>query len=198
MTLSNLFDSDNYPDEVPSELPVGGRWAWKRSAITAAYPTSLYTLKYHLVQLTSSAQATIDITAAKTGDEHIIEVAIGTTGGYTAAEYQWQEIIERDSDNEQIVLTSGVVELTPDLDAAADVRSHNYTVLKAIEATIENTATKEQSSYTIAGRSLSRRSIEELLILKREYARLWHNEKRAADRKAGRTTTNNVLIRMKA
>lgn len=50
-----------------------------------------------------------------------------------------------------------------------DTRSHNVKMINAIDATLENRATKDQQSYSIAGRSLSRIPIVELLQLKDYY-----------------------------
>lgn len=51
-----------------------------------------------------------------------------------------------------------------------DTRSHNVKMLESINATLENRATKDQQSYSIAGRSLSRIPIVELLQLRDYYA----------------------------
>lgn len=195
--MDNLFDSDNYPNREPDELPVGGRWAWKRPDITKAYPTATYTLKYRFSILTSTGTVT-EISASKVSAEHVVEISQTTTEAYTAGDYFWQAVVVRDSDNEEVVVDSGYWVLAPNLDSAVDTRSHTYKVLVAIRATIEGTATKDQESYSIAGRSLNRRSIPELTQLEREYARRWKNEMDAKRRKSGRTVSNRVLAKMSA
>ena len=47
--------------------------------------------------------------------------------------------------------------------------SHAQTVLDAIEAVIENRASLDQQSYTIAGRRLDRMPIADLLMLRDRY-----------------------------
>ena len=47
-------------------------------------------------------------------------------------------------------------------DTNADLRSHAKIVLDSLEAVIENRANMDQSSMSIAGRSLSRMSVDEL------------------------------------
>jgi hypothetical protein len=195
--MENKFDSDNYPDQEPQELAVGARWAWTRSDITKTYPTASYTLKYKF-SLLDSAGTVGTITATKSDSAHVVEVAVSTTESFAAGDYYWQAVIVRDSDSEEVVVDTGYWTLINDLDADVDTRSHNYKVLKAIESCIEGTATKDQQSYAIAGRSLSRRSIEELLMLKNEYRRLWNEEKREKRRKAGRNVNNDVFARFTA
>lgn len=199
MTLVNKFDSANYSDQEPKEVFVGERWAWKRSDITAAYPTALYTLSYRLC-LQEASHRDIDITASKVSSEHVVEVGQATTSGYDEGLYWWQAVVTRDADSEEVIVDEGYIELKADLGVhAGDTRTHTYKVLAAVRATILGTATKEQQSYSIAGRSLSMRTIEELLMLEREFQRRWDKEKQELDRKAGRATdTGRILFRMNA
>lgn len=194
--MKNLFDSDNYPDSVPEELHVGERWAWTNSEITATYPTSLYTLRFRMCLQKSSHQA-INITASKTGSKHIVEVGQSTTSSYTLGLYWWQAVIVRDSDSEELVVADGYLDVLADLDDhTGDTRTHNYKVLQAIQATIEGTATKDQSNYSVAGRSLSRRPISELLELKKEYQRLWEADLKKIKRKNGKPVRDRTVFKM--
>ncbi len=51
----------------------------------------------------------------------------------------------------------------------SELTTHAERVLAAIEAVIENRASKDQQSYSIAGRSLTRIPIAELLELRKQY-----------------------------
>jgi len=66
---------------------------------------------------------------------------------------------------------SGRLTVQPDPTAApdGDLNTHAERVLAAIEAVIENRATKDQQSYSIAGRSITRIPIAELLELRKQY-----------------------------
>lgn len=192
--MINQFDSDNYPDHEPDALMAGARWAWTRSDITNTYPTASYTLKY-LLALQASAGTQITFNASKVSSAHVVEVGQSTTSSYVSGTYKWQAIVVRDSDSEEVVEDEGFLNVAAQ---TGDTRSHVLTVLQAIEATIEQTATKEQASYSIAGRSLSRRSPQELLELKREYQALWEQEKQKIDRENGRVSKPRVLIQMGA
>lgn len=191
--MNNLFDSDNYPNEEPSDFVVGARWAWKRSEITEAYPTASYTLKYVFAH--QSQVGSFTITASKVSSAHVVEVPIATTTTYKAGDYLWKAVIVRDSDSEEVVVDEGYAELKRQ---SGEVSSHVYTTLKNIRATIEGKASKDQLSYTINGRSLTRYSFEELMKLEKEYLARWNREKAALDRKAGRESKHQVLVKMGA
>lgn len=66
---------------------------------------------------------------------------------------------------------SGRLTVQPDPTAAPDgeLTTHAERVLAAIEAVIENRATKDQQSYSIAGRSITRIPVAELLELRKQY-----------------------------
>lgn len=196
--MLNQFDSTTYPDAVPAELTAGARWAWTRSDITDAYPTASYTLSFRLCELASPyTQQTV--TAGKVASAHVVEVPIAdTAGAYVAGDYSWQAIVTRDSDGEQVQVDQGLVTILPDLATDAATSSWVYKTLQAIRATLQGTASKEEASYSIGGRSLSRRSIPELMDLEREFAKRWRDERNAIDRKAGRVSGSRVLVKMSA
>lgn len=196
--MQNLFDSANYPDSEPEQLTAGSRWAWTRSEITAVYPTASYTLKYRF-SLLESPYTDREITAGKTGDVHTIEEASADTAVYTPGDYIWQAVIVRDSDSEEIPLSDGLVKMTADLGSTpGNTASWVYRVLSAVRATIEGTATQEQASYAIAGRSLARRTPAELLELERDFAKRWAAERAEMRRKSGRPGKPRVLVTMGA
>jgi hypothetical protein len=192
--MINLFDSANYPTAEPVDLVAGSLWAWTRPDITLAYPTALYTLKYVIVQQ-SPPRTTINITALKTGAQHIVEVSAATTEHdvhHHEGDYAWQAIIVRDSDDEELVVDSGIVTIT-----CFDGVSHVYATLVAIQATIKGAASQDQLVREIGGRRLESRSYGELMQLEKEYLKRWAAEKAAAERKRGRRGPR-VLVGMSA
>lgn len=194
--MDNLFDTDNYPESEPLRAVVGDRLGWKRPDITDAYPTTAYTLKYEFHLQSEGATTPETVTASKDSSEHVVTIDSATTGGYTAGEYEWRAIIVRDSDSEEIVVDRGYLTFRDD---SGDLRSHNYVVLQKIRSVIEGTASKEDQSYSVAGRSLSRRSMSELIELESLYARRWADELAETDRENGRTRRNTrVFVKMDA
>ncbi len=165
----SLFDSADYPETEPNILIAGDRWVWKRTDLGTDYPPAAFSLKYS-ARLEGSTASEIEITASESGADYLIEVASATTATYAAGTYRWQAYIIRTADSERLTLASGTFEVKPNKDTAAtDPRTHVKKVLDAIEAVIESRATKDQESYTINGRSLSRTPIAELLVLRDKY-----------------------------
>lgn len=189
--MQNLFT--NVPDQVPAELTAGARWTWTRSDITAAYPTSAYTLSFRLCEL-SAPYTQQTVTAGKVANAHVVTVPVAdTAGAYVAGDYSWQAIVTRDSDGEQVQVDHGLVKIRPDLSSGSVTASWVYQTLQAIRATLHGTASKEQSSYSIGGRSLSLRSIPELMDMEKDFSRRWKAEVAEMNQAAGRPTAGNVI-----
>jgi|TARA_R110000823_G_scaffold185279_1_gene317654 hypothetical protein len=165
--LSNLFDSENYPGRVPQTLVVGDIWNWKREDIVSDYPPASYTLTYSF-RLLSSAATEIALSGSvitESATAYTISVPDSTTVGYTKGEYTWQEYISNGTD--RIVLNTGFVTLEPNLDAdTSDPRSYWQEVLDDCNATLKARAGRDQSSFSIAARSLSRDQIESMMTLR--------------------------------
>ena len=160
--MANAFDSTNFQEYVPDFLTIGDRWVWKREDIVTDYPTADYSLSYSF-RLKSGNATHISVTATETTTAYVIEVPSATTAAYTKGNYHYQEYITRSSDSQRILLQEGHVEVRGDYaNDNADPRTHFEIVADALEAMLENRATIDQSSMSIAGRSLSRMTPEEI------------------------------------
>ena len=189
--MANLFDSTNYPTSEPKTLIVGDRWVWSRTL--SDYPTSDYALSYHCRRegdgLNSSA---IAINATVSGGDFIIEVGQATTQTYQPGRYHWQAYITRNSDGERITYTNGLFVLKNNLaNDISDPQSHARICLANINAVLENRATKDQESYSIGGRALSRTPLPELMKFKKYYLAEIEKERRRHG-KSGKILTRFV------
>lgn len=195
--MANLFDSTNYPTNVPDELVVGDRWVWKRTAMVADYPVASYQVKYSFRLLTTAATE-ISITASENSspEEYLVEVAAATTAAYTAGDYTYQEYIIRSSDSERFVFSTGVLIVKPDLDTdTSDPRSNARIILDGLQAMLENRATIDQMSMSIAGRSLSRMTPAEIRDWERHYKYLVGLETKKMRIEKGQPTGSQVLVK---
>ena len=77
-----------------------------------------------------------------------------------------------------------------------DNRSHVKKVLDALEATLENKASQDQLSYSIAGRSLSRLSPTELIQWRDRYREEYNREVQAERIAQGLGNSNKIRVRM--
>ena len=192
--MSNKFDSTNYPTEVPDELQLGDFWAWKKDNLATDYPTADYSLSYEFNLIDGATASNFTLTATESNDEYIISTS--DTGSYTKGEYNWVSYITRTSDSARVKIAEGYIEIQDNYaTTSASVRSHAKIVLDAVKAVIENRATMDQSSMSIAGRSLSRMSIDELFQLKDRYQAEFDKEVKKAKIKNGQSSGNTVLTK---
>jgi hypothetical protein len=192
--MANKFDSTNYPTSEPNELQLGDFWSWKRTDLSTDYPTASYSLSYEFNLVEGSTAANFTLTATESNDEYIIETS--NTTSYTAGQYNWVSYITRSSDSARIKLSEGFTEIQENYaTTTSSVRSHAKKVLDAIEAVIENRATMDQSSMSIAGRSLSRLTIDELLQFRDRYKADYLKEVKKPRIKNKKDSGNTIKVR---
>ena len=192
--MANLFDADNAPTEVPKEIVVGDFVLFKNTTLGTDYDNSSHTLKFVAKSL-NSTNTEISATATASDDDYLFTLGINTTQTYTPGDYRYQLEMLRNSDSARIIVETGELKIIGDLDEIADPRSHAEIMLDKIEAVMENRADGDLSSYSIAGRSLSKLSPEELLTWLDYYRRKAKSEQRKRDIKNGRKTSSSPLMR---
>jgi len=145
------------PSAVPAELIAGDTWTFERDF--GDYPATTWTATLYL----EISGAQISQAATASGSDHLFTVAAATTAGKKAGRYKWWI---RVTDGSTVVTTEeGWVDVKPD-PAATGTRDHRTwarRTLEAVEATLENKATADQLAMSIAGRSLQRIPLPELL-----------------------------------
>lgn len=196
--MPNLFDSGEYPELEPDTLQAGDRWVWKRTDLTD-YPPASYALSY-AARRNGTGFDLIAITANESGADYLVEVASATTAAYVPGTYSWVAYITRSSDSEKFTLQRGTWEVRPNVAADAagtDPQSHAQKVLAAVESVLEGTASHEAASYSIAGRSLSRRTPDELISLRNHYRHLVAQERNNEAVRAGRRSHGNLQARFR-
>lgn len=194
--MANKFDSANYPTKEPSQLAIGDRWAWKRSDLHSDYDNSLFTLKYSARREGEGTE--IEVIASASGTDYLVEVAASSTTNYEPGRYWWQAFITRTSDSERVTIGNGFFDVIADSDVSlTDPRSHAKKVLEAIEAVIETRATKDQESYTINGRTLSRTPIADLIVLRDKYRQEVNGEEAAQKMAKGQGNPRHIGVRLR-
>ncbi len=190
--MSNLFDATDAPEGEPLQIVAGDFVQWKVSNLVDDYPTDSYTLVY--TARISGARDEFQITA--TGETSHYLITASSTSGYTPGTYDWQQEIVRNSDSARIVLKRGTWKVLPDLDnAGTDLRSHAALMVSKIESILVGKADSDVSSYSIAGRSLSKMSFQELIEARDYYRAEYQKEKSAEDAKNGRKGVSTIQVR---
>ncbi|WP_342269461.1 hypothetical protein [Rickettsia endosymbiont of Orchestes rusci] len=161
MTIANIE---------PTSFTVGETVQWQKEIVN--YPPKD---GWQLIYCFRNFEYRFEVKAEAREVHYIIRLTSEETSKYKPAIYWWQaKIIKED---EQHFIDSGEITVKPNLALldSYDGRSHVKQVLDALEATILGKASRDQLSYSISGRSLSRLSPTELLkwrdIYKAEYAR---------------------------
>lgn len=195
--MANLFDRENYPTQEPDTLVIGDRWVWRRNDLITDYPSATYSLTYHITKDSGGGGSNhISITATAISDAYIVEVASATTASLTDGDYVWQAYITRTADSERFVIDTGQVKLIPDFDNdETDMRSFAKKALDNIEAVIQNRATIDQASFSIANRSLSRMSVDELFTLRDRFQAEYNKEQKINRIKNKQNTGNTIGVK---
>ena len=194
--MSNIFDRVNYPTQEPDTLVVGDRWVWRRDDLVSDYPLDEYALEYRFTEDSTGNTNAFTIAATEAESTYLVEIASAVTASLTAGDYQWAAFIIRSSDSQRVVVDQGRTEILPNLqNTTADLRSHAKKVLDAIEAVLENRASQDQMSYSIAGRSLSRMSIDDLMTFRNRYRAEYLREIKLARIKNKQASGNRIKVR---
>lgn len=193
--MANVFDSANYPDTEPTELRLGDRWAWKRTDLGTDYPPASYALTYSM-QLLGDGNHTILVTASESGTDYVIEVPSATTAGYIAGDYRWYLFITRSSDSQRVNLATGTLSVKENTASGHhDESSHAEVMVRKIELVLNGRADADVMSYSIAGRSLSKMSPDELVQWRDYYLAEVAKERRAEAIKLGKGVNSKILAR---
>lgn len=178
----------------PVQVRAGTDIRWTQDY--ADYPPSGWTLQY--VFASTKDKITVDSTDDGDG-KHLLRISSATSAGLSFVDYFWSKVfIQKGSPSEKVYIGSGVMSVLPDLTdvSSYDGRSHVKKVLDAIEAVIENRATKDQESYSFAGRSLSRTPIQDLITLRNTYKGLYDAELAQVRIASGQKGSTRILARL--
>ena len=169
--MANLFDAANAPLTEPDEFTVGDFVQWKRTDFVSDYPTASHTVQY-VARLHQGGAAEFTVAATEVTDGYLFTIASSTSASRTAGLYHWQLEIVQDSSSNRIVYANGDFNILVDLDDNnADPRIHAEIMVAKIESLLSGKADDDVSSYSIAGRSLTKLSFAELTEARDYYRR---------------------------
>ena len=190
--MANLFDSANAPDGVPEEVFIGDFIQFKLTEYSGDYPNTAHTMRF-VARISTGGNTEITITASALDDDYLFSVASSVSSNYTVGEYHYQIEIERNSDNNRIIVDRGQIKISTDYDNNVDPRLHAEIMLGKIESILEGKADSDVSSYSIQGRSLTKLTIDEILQW-RDYYRREVNEIKKREKLANGRKTNSTIL----
>lgn len=163
--------------KTPHSLLAGANASWSRSLDD--FPVSDgWVLAYYLVK--DGNQVTI--TAAPDGDVHLVDLVAVDTASWDPGCYHYQAWVRLGDDAHMV--ESGAIDIKPNFrtqTSGYDGRTHAEKVLDALEAMIEGKATRDQQSYSVGGRSITRLTPAELV----DWRSVYRREVNAQRRKTG-------------
>lgn len=169
--MANLFDEDNAPEGEPLVVVVGDFLQWKKTQLANDYPTATHSAEY-VARITGGGSSEIKLAATERDTYYLFTVDSVTSAAFEAGFYHWQLEITETASGNRIVVERGEFEAVQDLDInGADPREHAEIMLDKIEALLEGRADGDVSTYSIAGRSITKMSPEELLAWRDYYRR---------------------------
>lgn len=196
--MANLFDAINSPEGEPTELVVGDFIQWKRSDLSEDYPTlSGYTAEY-VARITSGSFDEIKIpqSASSTNDYYLFTVGSSASSAFLPGIYRWQLEVVQTSSGNRIVVDSGSFSAIADMDnSQSDPRIHAEIMVDKIETILQGKADSDVASYSVAGRSLTKLSFQELLDAREYYKREVNNHKNKELLKRGKSGGATIKVR---
>jgi len=192
--VANLFDSANAPVGVPTEVVIGDFIQFKITQFSSDYDNTLFTMRF-VARISTGGSSEIKVDATALEDDYLFTIASATSAAFTVGEYHYQLEIERNSDNERVVVDRGQITVSTDFDDNVDPRHHAEIMLDKIESILEGKADSDVSSYSINGRSLSKFSPDELVQWRDYYKREVGLIKRKEAIKHGRKPKSTILGR---
>ena len=179
--------------DFPEQIRAGDTVKVKRSDIGTDYPNSTFTAKFQARGLGQHSQ-TFSVTATADGSDYLFTFTATATASYPVDNYRF--IITVESGSDRVTVDEGTIKILSDLpNANVEQRTHAQIVLDKIETLLQGKADSDVSSYSIAGRSLTKFGIDELLQW-RDYYRREVNEIKKKERiKHNRKTKSTIIGR---
>jgi hypothetical protein len=169
--MANLFDEANAPEGEPLTIVVGDFLQWKKTQLASDYPPATHSAEY-VARVTQGGSSEIKLAAVERDTYYLFTVPTATSEEFSPGFYHWQLEITETASGNRIVVERGEFEAVADLDVnGADPRTHAEIMLDKVEALLEGRADGDLSSYSIAGRSITKMTPEELLTWRDYYRR---------------------------
>lgn len=193
--MANLFDASNAPTTEPEVVSPGDFIQWKRTDIGGDYPPASYTATY-VARITGGGNTEVQVVGTTSGSDYLFTVSSTTSADFVPGLYHWQLEIKRNSDNSRIVIDRGYFTCVADLDVnGADPRTHAEIMVAKIESILSGKADSDVASYSIAGRSLSKMSFQELTNARDYYKKEVQQEVIAERIRKGQGTGATIQVR---
>lgn len=175
---------------IPESIQAGD--SLKITATDARYPASDgWTMTLKLI----NAERIITITSSANGDAHEITQTPDNTKSWPAGRAKY--VVSFYDGTDKYTAEAGVLKIVqnPETSGPVDPRGHVEKVLDAIEAVLENKATKDQLQMTFNGRSITHLDPAQLLAWRDKYRAELRDIERAERVKKGMASGRLIQVR---
>jgi hypothetical protein len=193
--MANLFEAAESPIIEPERFVLGDYVRWRRTDLSDDYPNTDYTMTY-VARVAAGGSTEFQIVGTSYDNDFLFTVSSATSAGYTAGFYHWQLECLRNSDNNRIVIDRGTWNVVVDLDNnGSDPRTHAEIMVGKIESLLSGKGDADVANYSIAGRSLTKLTFDELLKARDFYRAETHKELMEDRIRQGRASGSTVKVR---
>jgi len=194
--MANLFDPENSLTTEPETIIVGDFIQWRKIQAYTDYPPSTYSMEY-VARITAGGSTEIKLAGSDyNSSAWLFQVSSVVSADFTVGFYHWQLEAVRTSDSERLVIERGTFTAVADLDVnGADPRTHAEIMVDKIESVLENRADSDVDDYSIAGRSLTKMKVKDLLYWRDYYRAEVLKEKRQELINRGKRVKSTVKVR---
>ena len=193
--MANLFEAAESPIIEPERFVLGDYVRWRRTDLSDDYPNTDYTMTY-VARVSGGGSTEFQIVGTSYDNDFLFTVSSATSAGYTAGFYHWQLECLRNSDNNRIVIDRGTWDIVVDLDNnGSDPRTHAEIMVGKIESLLSGKGDADVANYSIAGRSLTKLTFDELLKARDFYRAETHKELMEDRIRQGRASGSTVKVR---
>jgi hypothetical protein len=193
--MANLFDPAQSPTVEAEVVVVGDFIQWRRVNLGSDYPNDEYTMTY-VARITAGGNTEVQVVGTAYEGDYLFTVPSEDSADFVPGFYHWQLEAVRDSDSNRIVIDRGFFTAIADLDVnGSDPRTHAEIMLAKIKSLLEGKADADVANYSIAGRSLTKLSFDELIKARDYYQEEYNKEVRTQRIAKGQPTGATVKVR---
>jgi|TARA_R110000744_G_scaffold174031_1_gene292746 hypothetical protein len=193
--MANRFDETNAPEGEPGEIVAGDFVSWKRTGLASDYPPASFSAEY-VARITAGGASEIKIAGTERDSYYWFTAASSVSANFTPGRYHWQLEVTQTATGNRVAVDRGEFSVIVDLDVnGTDPRVHAEIMLDKIESVLENRADGDVSTYTIAGRSLTKMTPQELIDWRDVYRREVVTHRRRLNIKLGKKGRATILGR---
>lgn len=181
------------PTVTPSQLRAGDSVRFTRD-FGSEYPSATWAATLSI----SNGKKHYTITGTDNGDGQLHYFYLAGNGSAAWEPGHYRFVITVTDGADRYTIENGDIEIKGNLALGAyDDRSQTKKILDQLNERIDGSSLRDDQSYSIAGRSISRMSINELIDAQKVYSARYKSEVRKQRRKEGKKENHLVRVSMR-